>query len=68
MVENLRPNERDYEKETNEGKDKLNQLDSRQKNIKDLILEEAMRYGNSEDDIDMQKVIYSKKLINAHNN
>ncbi|XP_043798165.1 uncharacterized protein LOC122717810 isoform X1 [Apis laboriosa] len=56
MVENLRPNERDYEKETNEGKDKLNQLDSRQKNIKDLILEEAMRYGNSEDDIDMQKV------------
>lgn len=56
MVENLKPNERDYEKEINEGKDKLNQLDSRQKNIKDLILEEAMRYGNSEEDIDMQKV------------
>ena len=48
MVENLKANDREYEKEANERKDRLNQLDPRQKTIRDLIVEE--------DGIDMQKV------------
>lgn len=56
MVENLKANDRDYEKEATERKDKLDQLDLKQKNVKDLIVEEALRNADSEDDIDLQKV------------
>lgn len=56
MVENLKANDRESEKEENERKDRLNQLDPRQKTIRDLIVEEALKYGDSKDGIDMQKV------------
>lgn len=56
MVENLKANDREYEKEANERKDRLNQLDPRQRMIKDLIIEEALKYGDSKDGIDLQKV------------
>ncbi|XP_076671181.1 uncharacterized protein LOC143370235 isoform X2 [Andrena cerasifolii] len=56
MVENLKGNDRDYEKEDPERKDKLEQMDSKLKNIKDLIVEEALRYADSEDAVDLQKV------------
>ncbi|XP_036142895.1 uncharacterized protein LOC105829650 isoform X2 [Monomorium pharaonis] len=51
MAENLKPKE-----EENERKDKLEQMDSKLKYIKDLIVEEAMRYAASEDEADLQKV------------
>lgn len=56
MAENLKPNEHE-----NEQKDKLEQMDSKLKHIKDLIVEEALRYANSEDerDGDFQKVFLS---------
>lgn len=53
MAENLKPKE-----EENERKDKLEQMDSKLKYIKDLIIEEAMRYVASEDETDLQKVIF----------
>nr|XP_033189571.1 stress response protein NST1 [Bombus vancouverensis nearcticus] len=56
MVENLKANDREYEKEADERKDRLDQLDPRQKTIKDLIIEEALKYRDSENGIDMQKV------------
>lgn len=52
-VENLKDSDRDYE---NERKERLDQLDTRPRNIKDLILEEILRYAHSEDGIDTQKV------------
>ncbi|XP_076757892.1 uncharacterized protein LOC143427546 [Xylocopa sonorina] len=55
MAENLKANDRDYEKEGNERKDKLDQLDPKQKNIKDLIIEKALKYVDS-DDINLQKL------------
>lgn len=56
MVENLKGNDREYEKEDPERKDKLEQMDSKLKNIKDLIVEEALRYADTEDVVDLQKV------------
>lgn len=51
MAENLKPKE-----EENERKDKLEQMDSKLKYIKDLIVEEAMRYAASDDEADLQTV------------
>ncbi|XP_011169138.1 uncharacterized protein LOC105202364 [Solenopsis invicta] len=51
MAENLKPKE-----DENERKDKLEEMDSKLKYIKDLIIEEAMRYAASEDEADLQKV------------
>ncbi|KOC62281.1 hypothetical protein WH47_04039 [Habropoda laboriosa] len=56
MAENLKANDRGYEKEAIERKDKLDQQDIKQKIIKDLIIEEALRNADSEDSIDLQKV------------
>nr|XP_034193355.1 uncharacterized protein LOC117610271 [Osmia lignaria]XP_034193357.1 uncharacterized protein LOC117610271 [Osmia lignaria]XP_034193358.1 uncharacterized protein LOC117610271 [Osmia lignaria]XP_034193359.1 uncharacterized protein LOC117610271 [Osmia lignaria]XP_034193360.1 uncharacterized protein LOC117610271 [Osmia lignaria]XP_034193361.1 uncharacterized protein LOC117610271 [Osmia lignaria]XP_034193362.1 uncharacterized protein LOC117610271 [Osmia lignaria]XP_034193363.1 uncharacterized p len=59
MVENLKANDhRDYQKETNDRKDKLEQMNSKQQrqNIKDLIVEDALRYADSEDATNLQKV------------
>lgn len=53
MAENLKPRE-----EENERKDKLEQMDSKLKYIKDLIVEEAMRYAASDNEADLQKVIF----------
>ncbi|XP_011877808.1 PREDICTED: stress response protein NST1 [Vollenhovia emeryi] len=50
MAENLKQNDE------NEQKDKLEQMDTKLKYIKDLIIEEAMRYATSEDEADLQKV------------
>lgn len=49
MAENLKDDE-------NERKDKLEQMDTKLKYIKDLIVEEAMRYAASEDEADLQKM------------
>ncbi|XP_071650442.1 uncharacterized protein [Temnothorax longispinosus] len=51
MAENLKPKE-----DENERKDKLEQMDTKLKYIKDLIIDEAMRYAASEDKVDLQKV------------
>ncbi|KYN41430.1 hypothetical protein ALC56_04163 [Trachymyrmex septentrionalis] len=51
MAENLKSKD-----DENERKDKLEQMDSKLKYIKDLIIEEAMRYAASEDEADLQKV------------
>lgn len=56
MVDNLKANDKEYERESTERKDKLEQMDTKLKNIKDLILEEALRYADSEDGVDLQKV------------
>lgn len=53
MAENLKSKD-----DENERKDKLEQMDSKLKYIKDLIIEEAMRYAASEDKADLQKVIF----------
>jgi len=53
MAENLKPKD-----DENERKDKLEQMDSKLKYIKDMIVEEAMRYAASEDEADLQKVIF----------
>lgn len=52
MAENLKP-----KNDENERKDKLEQMDSKLKYIKDLIIEEALKYANLEDETDLQKVI-----------
>jgi hypothetical protein len=51
MAENLKSKD-----DENEHKDKLEQVDSKLKYIKDLIIEEALRYANLEDEADLQKV------------
>jgi len=51
MAENLKPKD-----DENEEKDKLEQMDSKLKYIKDLIIEEALKYANLEDEADLQKV------------
>ncbi|XP_011261077.1 uncharacterized protein LOC105254232 [Camponotus floridanus] len=51
MAENLKPKD-----DENEEKDKLEQMDSKLKYIKDLIIEEALKYANLEDEGDLQKV------------
>lgn len=51
MAENLKSKE-----DENERKDKLEQMDSKLKYIKNLIIEEALRYANLEDEADLQKV------------
>jgi len=51
MAENLKPKD-----DENEHKDKFEQVDSKLKYIKDLIIEEALRYANLEDEADVQKV------------
>lgn len=62
MAENLTPKDNQ-----NEEKDKLEQMDSKLKYIKDLIIEEALKYANLEDEADLQKVsfcfIFSRCLI-----
>lgn len=58
MVENLKPKE---EEEEEERKEKLEQMDS--KYIKDLIIEEALKYANLEDETDLQKVILQYNFI-----
>lgn len=59
MAENLKSKDDDE----NERKDKLEQMDSKLKYIKDLIIEEAMRYAASEDEADLQKVIFLLILL-----
>jgi len=54
MAENLKSKD-----DENEHKDKLEQVDSKLKYIKDLIIEEALRYANLEDEADLQKVSWS---------
>ncbi|EZA62754.1 hypothetical protein X777_07570 [Ooceraea biroi] len=56
MAENFKPKD-----DENERKDKLEQMDSKLKYIKDLIIEEALKYANLEDEADLQKV--KDKLI-----
>nr|QTE34469.1 pacifastin [Cataglyphis nodus] len=51
MAENLKP-----KNDENEGKENLEQMDSKLKYIKDLIIEEALKYANLEDETDLQKV------------
>lgn len=53
MAENLKPKD-----DENERKEKLEQMDTKLKYIKDLIIEEAMRYASSEDEVDLQKVTF----------
>lgn len=55
-MENLKGNDRDYEREANEENDKLFQLDSKLKNLKDLIIEDILIYANTKDGIELQKV------------
>lgn len=55
MIENIKPMEREYAKE-DERKDRLEQIDSELKNMRAMIVEEAYRYANAEDSVDMQKV------------
>lgn len=52
MAENLKP-----KNDENERKENLEQMDSKLKYIKDLIIEEALKYANLEDETDLQKVI-----------
>lgn len=52
MAENLKSKE-----DENERKEKLEQMDAKLKYIKDLILEEALRYANSDEEADLQKVV-----------
>ncbi|CAK9828597.1 hypothetical protein ANTRET_LOCUS6098 [Anthophora retusa] len=56
MAENLRANDREYEKEPTESKDKLDQQDIEQRIIKDMIIEEALKNADTEGSIDLQKV------------
>lgn len=51
MAENLKPKD-----DENEHKEKLEQMDSKLKYIKDMIIEEALRYANLEDEADLEKV------------
>jgi len=51
MAENLKSKD-----DENEQKDKLEQMDSKLKYIKDLIIEEALKYANLEDEAEVQKV------------
>lgn len=51
MAENLKSKD-----DENEEKDRLEQVDSKLKYIKDLIIEEALKYANLEDETDLQKV------------
>lgn len=61
MAENLKSREDESER-----KDKLEQMDSKLKYIKDMIIEEALRYANLEDEADLQKVApTSNDLING---
>lgn len=53
MAENLKPKD-----EENERKDKLEQMDSKLKYIRDLIMEEAMKFAASKDEATLQKVIF----------
>lgn len=53
MAENLKPKE-----DENEQKDKLEQMDTKLKYIKDLIIDEALRYANLDDETDLQKVVF----------
>lgn len=53
MAENLKSKD-----DENERKEKLEQMDTKLKYIKDLIIEEAMRYASSEDEVDLQKVTF----------
>lgn len=60
MAENLKSKE-----DENERKEKLEQVDSKLKYLKNLIIEEALRYASLEDDADLQKVIFAtRNLIN----
>lgn len=71
MAENLKSKD-----DENEQKDKLEQMDTKLKYIKDLIIEEAMRwYGIASSEEDPQKVIFLLALshinfirINKFNN
>ncbi|XP_017760953.1 PREDICTED: uncharacterized protein LOC108551328 [Eufriesea mexicana] len=56
LVDNLKENDRDYEREANEEKDKLDQLDSKLRNLKDLIIGDILIYENTKDGIDLQKI------------
>lgn len=51
MAENLKSKEDESER-----KDKLEQVDSKLKYLKNLIIEEALRYANMDDEADLQKV------------
>lgn len=58
MAENLKPKDDETER-----KEKFEQVDTKLKYIKDLIIEEAMRYAASEDEVDLQKVIFLIALL-----
>ncbi|XP_072762966.1 uncharacterized protein [Anoplolepis gracilipes] len=51
MAENLKPKE-----EENARKEKLEQIDSKLKYTQDLIIDEALKYANLDDEADLQKV------------
>lgn len=69
MAENLKSKDNE-----NEHKDKLEQMDSKLRYIKDLIIEEALRYANMEDEADLEKVtrrqftriLLSTRLLNTN--
>ncbi|XP_012230372.1 uncharacterized protein [Linepithema humile] len=62
MAENLKSKD-----DENEHKEKLEQMDSKLKYIKDMIIEEALRYANLEDEADLQKKM-RKALNDLRNN
>lgn len=61
MAENLKPKDDEIER-----KDKLEQVDTKLKYIKDLIIDEAMKYAASEDEVDLQKVIFLLTLLHIN--
>lgn len=62
MAENLKPSERVANKENNDKRNMLQQIDSRLKSLEDLIIEEPLKYTGSRDGIDIQKV-FNAKLV-----
>ncbi|XP_012274531.1 uncharacterized protein LOC105696547 [Orussus abietinus] len=56
MAENLKTPEATDEKDGSEKRDKLQQMDDRLKNIKNLMIDEALKYTGSEDNTDSQEV------------
>lgn len=59
MAENLKPRDDENERKENS---KHEPMDSKLKNIKDLIVEEALKYAK-EDEADLQKVIFTFPLV-----
>lgn len=56
MADNLKTPMKDMTKDNGEKRDKLDQMDEKLKNVKNLIVEDAVRYSTTGDDADSQEV------------